>query len=248
SEFRPRNLVVAAAGNVSHEQLVEMAARAFPESEPPEAASPNGPAQMPEPRPSAPILIERKKELEQAHLIIAAPWPSARSEDRYAASLLANVIGGGTSSRLWQSIREERGLAYSVGAGASAFSDVGVFAIYAGTSPEQLDEVVDLSLAELRRAVREEVPEEELQLVKEQAVSSILLGLESSSVRAGALARQEIIHGRRISPDEVIARLEAVTVEDLRRIARAYFTSEGLALAALGDLNGFRVDRSRLEI
>ncbi|HWS98675.1 MAG TPA: pitrilysin family protein [Pyrinomonadaceae bacterium] len=248
SEFRARNLVIAAAGNVSHEQLVEMAARAFPESEPPEGASPNGPAQAQEPRPSAAIIIERKKELEQAHLIIAAPWPSARSEERFAASLLANVIGGGTSSRLWQSIREERGLAYSVGAGASAFSDVGVFAIYAGTSPEQLDEVVDLSLAELRRVVREEVPEEELQLVKEQAVSSILLGLESSSVRAGALARQEIIHGRRISPDEVISRLEAVTVEDLRRIAREYFTSEGLALAALGDLNGFRVDRSRLEI
>jgi predicted Zn-dependent peptidase len=248
SEFGPRNLVIAAAGNVSHEQLVEMAVRAFPESEPPEPASPNAPTHLPEPRPSAPILIERKKELEQAHLIIAAPWPSARSEDRFAASLLANVIGGGTSSRLWQSIREERGLAYSVGAGASAFSDIGVFAIYAGTSPEQLDQVVDLSLAELRRVVREAVPEEELQLVKEQAVSSILLGLESSSVRAGALARQEIIHGRRISPDEVISRLEAVTVDDLRRIAREYFTSEGLALAALGDLNGFRVDRARLEI
>jgi predicted Zn-dependent peptidase len=248
SEFGPRNLVVAAAGNLSHAQLVEMAERAFPESEPPEAASPNGKVQGPAPRPSSPILIERKKELEQAHLIIAAPWPSARSEDRFAASLLANVIGGGTSSRLWQAIREERGLAYSVGAGASAFSDVGVFSIYAGTSPEQLDEVLDLSLAELRRVVREEAPEEELRLVKDQAVSSILLGLESSSVRAGALARQEIIHGRRISPDEVISRLEAVTVEDMRRIARQYFTSEGLALAALGDLNGFSVERSRLEI
>ncbi len=248
SEFGPRNLVVAAAGNVEHARLVEMAVRAFPESKPPAAASPNGTAPSPAPQPSSPILIERKKELEQAHLIIAAPWPSARSEDRFAASLLANVIGGGTSSRLWQAIREERGLAYSVGAGASAFSDIGVFSIYAGTSPEQLDEVLDLSLAELRRVVREEAPEEELKLVKDQAVSSILLGLESSSVRAGALARQEIIHGRRISPDEVISRLEAVTVEDMQRIARQYFTSEGLALAALGDLNGFSVDRSRLEI
>jgi predicted Zn-dependent peptidase len=107
---------------------------------------------------------------------------------------------------------------------------------------------VDLSLLEMRRVVREQVTEEELKLVKDQSISSILLGLESSSVRAGALARQEIVHGRRISPDEVISRLEAVTVEDLQRIARAYFTSEGLALVALGDLNGFRVDRSRLEI
>jgi predicted Zn-dependent peptidase len=248
SEFQARNLVIAAAGNVEHAQLVEMAARAFSENPAPDNASAKGTDSASKPQASAPILIERKKELEQAHLIIASPWPSATSEDRFAASLLANVLGGGTSSRLWQSIREERGLAYSVGAGASAFSDIGVFTIYAGTSPKQLDEVVDLSLVELRRIVRESVAEEELQLVKDQTTSSILLGLESSSVRAGALARQEIIHGRRISPDEVISRLEAVTVADLQRIARENFTSEGLALVALGDLNGFRVDRSRLEI
>ncbi|MBA2733986.1 MAG: insulinase family protein [Acidobacteria bacterium] len=248
SEFQPRNLVIAAAGNVEHAQLVEMAARAFSENSSPDNASAEGADSASKPQASAPILIERKKELEQAHLIIASPWPSATSEDRFAASLLANVLGGGTSSRLWQAIREERGLAYSVGAGASAFSDIGVFTIYAGTSPKQLDEVVDLSLIELRRIVRESVAEEELQLVKDQTTSSILLGLESSSVRAGALARQEIIHGRRISPDEVISRLEAVTVADLQRIARENFTSEGLALVALGDLNGFRVDRSRLEI
>jgi predicted Zn-dependent peptidase len=200
------------------------------------------------PEAAAPILIERKKELEQAHLIVASPWPSARSADRYAGSLLASIIGGSTSSRLWQSIREERGLAYSVGAGASAFTDIGVFTIYAGTSPAQLDEVLELSLQELRRAVRESVTEEELRLVKDQAVSSILLGLESSSARAGALARQEIVHGRRVAPDEIISRLEAVTPEDVQRVARASFTSEGMALAALGDLNGFRVDRARLEI
>jgi predicted Zn-dependent peptidase len=247
-EFNARNLVIAAAGNVEHAQLLEMAARAFSGNQRPDSASSNGSNDTSKPQASAAILIERKKELEQAHLIIASPWPSATDEDRFAASLLANVLGGGTSSRLWQSIREQRGLAYSVGAGASAFSDIGVFTIYAGTSPKQLDEVVDLSLVELRRVVRENVAEEELQLVKDQTVSSILLGLESSSVRAGALARQEIVHGRRISPDEVISRLEAVTVEDLQRIAREYFTSEGLALVALGDLNGFRVDRSRLEI
>jgi predicted Zn-dependent peptidase len=252
-EFSPRNLVITAAGNVEHDGLVELAAAAFtgnPQTETPAPSGNvgNGGSGGSVPRPAAPILIERKKELEQAHLIIATPWPSARHKDRFAGSLLASVIGGGTSSRLWQAIREERGLAYSVGAGASAFSDIGVFTIYAGTSPEQLDEVLDLSLAELRRVVRESVSEDELQLVKDQAVSSILLGLESSSVRAGALARQEIIHGRRISPDEIINRLEAVTVEDLERVAREYFKTEQLALGALGDLNGFQVDRARLEI
>lgn len=247
-EFSPRNLVIAAAGNVDHNQLVDLAARAFSAASEIESTVGYQYDQISMPAPAAPILIERKKELEQAHLIIAAPWPSAKSEDRFASSLLANVLGGGTSSRLWQAIREERGLAYSIGAGASAFSDIGVFNIYAGTSPAQLDEVLDLALVELRRAVRDGVAEDELKLVKEQSISSILLSLESSSVRAGTLARQEILHGRRISPDEVIRRLETVTVEDLQRLAREYFTSEKLALAALGDLNGFNVDRARLEI
>jgi predicted Zn-dependent peptidase len=243
-EYAPHNLVIAAAGNVEHDQFVEMAARAFPQAK--NVSQSSGSAYV-SPSTAAPILVERKSELEQAHLIIASPWPDARSDDRYAGSLLGSVLGGGTSSRLWQAIREERGLAYSVGAGGSAFSDVGVFAIYAGTSPEHLNDVVDLSLAELRRIVRNGVSEEELQLAKDQSISSILLGLESSSSRAGALARQEIIHGRRISPDEMIQRLETVKIEDVQRIAQEYFRRP-LALGALGDLNGFQVDRARLEI
>jgi predicted Zn-dependent peptidase len=248
--YHPRNFVIAAAGNVSHAELVELAERAFAgQATPPgQHSSQEEPGASVPPRPAAPILIQRKRELEQAHLILATPWPSARDEDRYAASLLGSVIGGGTSSRLWQSVREERGLAYSVGAAAHGFTDSGMFQIYAGTSPAQLDEVLDLALAELRRVVREPVSHEELQLAKDQAVASILLGLESTSARAGSLARQEITHGRRISPDEIIARLEAVTPDSMQRVARTRFTSDTLALGALGNLNGFKVERSRLEI
>ncbi|MEJ7616755.1 MAG: pitrilysin family protein [Pyrinomonadaceae bacterium] len=242
--YQPRNLVIAAAGNLEHDALVRLAEKAFADF-----ASANE-AQQPEeaPRLASPIMIQRKKELEQAHLILSAPWPSAKSDDRYAASLLVSVLGGGTSSRLWQSVREERGLAYSVGAAASPFTDIGVFQLYAGTSPDQLDDVLELSLAELRRVVRESVDAEELRLVKDQAISSILLGLESSGARASALARQEIIHGRRIDPEYVIRRIEQVTPDDLQRIARACFTTESLGVGALGDLNGFGVDRARLEI
>lgn len=247
-EFSPRNLVVAAAGNVEHARLVKLVERGFAEATKSENRSGSRPETNSSPTPAAPILIQLKKELEQAHLIIAAPWPTARSENRYAASLLASVIGGGTSSRLWQRIREERGLAYSVGAGGSTFSDVGVFTIYAGTSPEHLNEVLDLSLQELRRVVNESVSSAELKLAKEQAISSILLGLESSSSRASALARQEIIHHRRISPEEVVKRIEAVDCEELLQVARTFFTTENLALGALGNLNGFHVDRLRLEI
>ena len=246
-EFSTFNLVVAAAGNLEHDRLVELVESSFSSSTNGDGTQPHPVSEQP-PAPAAPILIEQKKELEQAHLVIAAPWPDAKSEERYAASLLASVIGGGTSSRLWQTVREDRGLAYSVGAGGSTFSDVGVFTIYAGTSPEHVDEVVDLALAEMRRVVSESVPMEELKLAKDQALSSILLGLESSSSRVSALARQEIIHGRRISTAEIIQKIEAVNPEDLRQVARKFFTSESLALGALGNLNGFRVDRTRLQI
>src|SRR4030095_2104864 len=126
-EFSFGNLAIAAAGNIDHDRLVELVGRGFAGCGPI-----NGSGGVDDvPAAAAPILIEQKSELEQAHLIIAAPWPSARDENRYAASLLASVMGGGTSSGRWQRIREERGLAYSVGAGGSAFSDVGVFTIYA---------------------------------------------------------------------------------------------------------------------
>ena len=246
-EFSYSNFVVAAAGNVDHDRLLELVGRAFDGCESGGGVRPYA-LESGRPRPAAPILIEQKNELEQAHLVLATPWPSALNEERYAGSLLASIIGGGTSSRLWQKIREERGLAYSVGAAGSAFSDIGVFSVYAGTSPEQLDEVLDLSLKELREVVRDSVTEEELRIAQDQAISSILLGLESSSARAGTLARQEIIHGRRISPDEVIEKLRNTTVDELQEVARTYFKSETLALGALGNLNGFKVDRSRLSI
>jgi predicted Zn-dependent peptidase len=251
SAYAPRNLVITAAGNVEHDSVVALVERAFADLEnSDQAASQDSSAEEPDsvPRHSAPIFIKRKKELEQAHLLLATPWSNALDEDRYAASLLGSVIGGGTSSRLWQSVREDRGLAYSVGAAASSFADVGVFQIYAGTSPEQVDEVLELSLAELRRTVREPVGCDELQLAKDQMIASILLGLESTSARAGTLARQEIIHGRRLAPEEIIRRIEAVTPEDLLEVARARFTTEQIAFGALGDLNGFKVDRARLEI
>ncbi len=256
--YAPENLVIAAAGNINHEDLVRLAEQAFERQTARESSS-NGDSISSTSEPSnddfnrlpvahAPILIERKNDLEQAQMILAAPWVSAVDDDRYAASLLASVLGGGTSSRLWQQIREQRGLAYSVGASASGYKDTGTFYIYAGTSPDTLDEVLDLSRNELRRVVNETIDDDELRLVKDQSISSILLGLESSSARAGALARQEIIHGAYLSPDEIIKRIETVTPEDMRRIAETYFTTDKLAFGALGNLNGFEVDRERLKI
>lgn len=241
--FKPHNIVIAAAGNVEHAQIVDLAGKFFDKSQIEHFKS-----EISNPEIAAPIFLKKKRDLEQAQLIIATPFVRAGSSQRYAANLLTNIIGGGTSSRLWQAVREERGLAYSVGASAIAFQDCGIFSIYAGTSPKQLETVVDLSIAELRKIVREGVKQEELELVKQQALASILLGLESSSVRTGTLVRQEIVHGRRIETDETLANIEAVTPDDVQHLARQFFQTERIAFAALGNLNGFKIDRSRLTI
>lgn len=250
--YAPENLVIAAAGNIEHNEIVNLAEKAFASLTSHAANENHRLAASHEillpPAPAAPIVVEHKNELEQAQFLLASSWTSATHADRYAASLLASILGGGTSSRLWQSIREERGLAYSVGASASAYKDAGVFYIYAGTSPDTLDEVLDLSLHELNRIKRETVDADELRLVKDQSISSILLGLESSSARASSLARQEIIHGAHITPDEIIKRIEAVTPEDITRLAHEHFQIDKLALGALGNLNGFQVTRERLAV
>ncbi|MGI8884592.1 MAG: M16 family metallopeptidase [Pyrinomonadaceae bacterium] len=242
--FNAENLIIAAAGNVEHAQIVELANKFFDSK----AKNQEPKAKDQKPKISAPIIIKKNKNLEQAHLIIAAPFVDARSEHRYAADILANALGGGTSSRLWQKVREEKGLAYAVGASAAMYQDCGVFSIYAGTSPKQTEEVLEISLSEIRSIVKNGITAEELELVKEQSVASILLGLEDSSVRAGTLARLEMVHGRQISLEETIEKIEAVTLEEIKALAREFFQTEKIAFGALGNLNGLKIKRERLEI
>jgi len=242
--FHAGNLVIAAAGNVEHERIVELADRAFGSRTRKTEES----RQKAELKTGAPIIIHQKPDLEQAHLIIGLPFIDARNQRRYAADLLANAIGGGMSSRLWQKIREDRGLAYSVGASNAMYRDVGVFSIFAGTSPEQVGEVVDIAMAELRAVVNEGITETELELAKDQARSSVLLSLEDSASRAAALAQAEMTFGRQIPVEETLANIDAVTTDDAVALAREFFKTEAVAFAALGDLDGLKMDRDRLSL
>ena len=243
--FAPQNLVITAAGNVEHDAIAELAGRLEFRS-----ANGSGPSLVPlaSPQMAAPIVIEHKPELEQAHLIIATPFVDARDERRYAADLLANAIGGGTSSRLWQKVREERGLAYSVGASALLFSDCGMFMVSAATSPEQVEEVVDIVLDEMRWIVRNGVSADEIKLMKDQTRASILLGLEDSAGRAGSLASMEMLHGRQIPVEETLEKVEAVSEEDVKGLAEEFFKTEKIALAALGDLSDVVITRERISL
>ncbi|MCA1622888.1 MAG: insulinase family protein [Acidobacteria bacterium] len=242
--FSPQNLIIVAAGNIEHQQIVELAEKSFNFTT--EDRRPKTEDRKPEI--SSPILIKKNKNLEQAHLIIATPFVDAKSERRYAADILANALGGGTSSRLWQKVREEKGLAYSVGASAAMYQDCGVFSIYAGTSPKQTTEVLDISIAELCSVVRDGITTKELDLIKEQSIASILLGLEDSSVRAGTLARLEMVHGRQISLEETLEKIKAVSVEEVQALAREFFQTEKIAFGALGNLNGLKIKRERLNV
>jgi predicted Zn-dependent peptidase len=242
--FSPENLIIAAAGNLEHARIVELAERFFNGKA--KSRKPQTEARKPEI--SAPIVIKRNKTLEQAHLIIATPFVAATDEKRYAADILANALGGGTSSRLWQKVREEKGLAYSVGASAAMYQDCGVFSIYAGTSPHKTEEVLDISLKELRRAVKSGITKEELELMKAQSVAAILLSLEDSASRAATLARLEMVHGRQISLEETLEKIAAVSAEEVQAIAKEFFQTEKIAFGALGNLNGLKIKRERLEI
>jgi predicted Zn-dependent peptidase len=244
--YLPENIVVACAGNVEHKEIVDLAEKFF--NSPQSAISNQQSASPAKPLFAAPISLKNKSNLEQAHLIIAAPWIAANDERRYAGSLLNSILGDGNSSRLWQNVREKRGLAYSVGASVSTFEDCGIFSIYAGTSPEKLPEVVDLSIHEIRQIKQKGVSDEELNLAKEQTVSAILLGLESTSVRADALANSEIIFGRQISVEETLEKIENVDAEQVREIANDFFHTDKMALVALGNVNNLKIDRERLNV
>jgi len=242
--FSPQNLIIAAAGNLEHQQIVELAEKFFNKKI--KNLKPKTKDQRPQI--ASPIVIKRNDSLEQAHLIIATPFVAATDELRYAADILANALGGGTSSRLWQKVREEKGLAYSVGASAAMYQDCGIFQIYAGTSPHKTEEVLDISLKELRRVVKNGITKEELELMKAQSVASILLGLEDSANRAATLARLEMVHGRQIPIEETLGKIEAVTMEEVQTLAKEFFQTEKISFGALGNLNGLKIKRERLEI
>lgn len=243
--YSPENLVVACAGNVEHETVVELIERFFGQKR----AIANQKTETPDlPQIAAPIVVKNRKNLEQAHVVIAVPWISAKDERRYAASILVSILGDGNSSRLWQNIREKRGLAYNVGADSVEFEDCGMFSIYAGCSPEKVGEVVDLSIAELRKIKNEGVTIQELELAKEQITASILLGLEDSASRAEILAQQEITHGRQIPVEESLEKFNRVTIREIQELAKEFFQTEKIALGALGNLNNLKIKREKLNV
>jgi len=242
--FTAGNLVIAAAGNLEHTSLLELVQSAnFALKVPKEDKLK---PELSTPAPSAPLSINNRPDLEQVHFVFATPTVGGRDQRRYAADLLASILGGGSSSRLWQKVREERGLTYSIGAGAVMFRDCGYLSVSGSASPDHMDEITDIVMAELKALVDSNVLDDELQLQKDQARAAILLALEDSASRAASLAQSEMIHGRQIAVEETLSNIEAVTKDEIRAVAEEFFKAENIAFAAIGDVDGISVGRDDL--
>jgi predicted Zn-dependent peptidase len=239
--FHAGNMVFSAAGNLQHDEFVQAVAEKFA---PLHSGQPIG--ELPAPLSSARILLKNKKALEQVQICLGVPAPPITDENRYATLILNTVLGGGMSSRLFQTIREERGMAYSVFSDLSPYRDTGTLCVYAGTSANKAVETIDLILAEFRKLKEEMLPEEELTRAKDQLKGNILMGLESSNSRMANLARQEIYFGQFFTAEEITARLDAVEAAQVQAMARRLFDPDRIAVTLLGRLDGIKLNRTRL--
>jgi predicted Zn-dependent peptidase len=223
-------IVLAAAGNVSHERLVELFAGRRPALDGTRQAPRRAPMNR-LPRPGYRFLRRRT---EQYHVVLAAPGIARDDETRYAVSLLDAILGGSASSRLFQEIRELRGMAYSVYTFGSQYAETGQVGIYVGTREDNVVEALGVIGAELARVRDERVGEDELRRAREHVKGRLALSMESTGARMNRLGRSVLMGTPLLTLDETIERLQAVTREDLERLAGELYPTSGMSVAAIG--------------
>ena len=236
------NLIVAVAGNVEHDHVRDLLARSF------EGLPRLNEALVDQPPRVVPHVLIRNKELEQSHVCLGTSGYQQDHEDRYASYVLNTVLGGSMSSRLFQNVREKRGLAYAVFSGLSAYRDAGSVTIYAGCANDAVGELIDVVITELRRLKDETLPESELRRAKDHLKGSLMLNLESTSSRMSHLARQEIYFDRQVGLDETLGGVEQVSADDVQRVARDLFADGALSATVLGAVNGLQLPPERLSL
>ncbi len=231
------SMVLSAAGAVDHAQLVALAEDRF-------AGLPSAP--LPDPQRAHYIGgdVRERRKLMEAQILLGFEGLPYASDDFHAVQILASLLGGGMSSRLFQEVREKRGLCYSIYSFHWSFADTGLFGIHAATGAGDIDELMPVLLGELERA-SQDISEQELSRARAQMRASLLMSLESPAARAGQLARQMLLFGRPIAVDELVARIDAVSVAKLRDLAQQIFTGSVPTLAAIGPIDKL-ADRSRI--
>jgi predicted Zn-dependent peptidase len=217
AHYRPRNVVVAAAGAVDHDRICTLVTEAL------QADGGGGPPRSVPPAPAG-GRVDEGRDTEQAHLCVAVPGPDRDDEDRHAMSIVEHVLGGGMSSRLFQSIREERGLAYSVYSYHLGFEGTGALAVYAGTSPEQAPEVLAMIEDELDRVSTVGITADELEAARGHLRGSMALGLEDSGARMGRIGHSQLVHGRVLDVEEIERRMTALSLDEVNEVARRWLS------------------------
>jgi predicted Zn-dependent peptidase len=240
--YAASHLVVVAAGHLEHPRLRDMVGHAF-------ASLPLRPKRAGTSAPEiTPGVISRHKDIEQSHVCLGTrAYPLAHA-DRHVLYVLNTILGGSMSSRLFQHIREERGLAYAVFSNLTTYSDAGMFTVYAGCASDKVNEVIDLTLAELSIMAKTDVPADELRRAKDHLKGSLMLGLESTSSRMSHLARQELYFGKQFTLDQTLDSIEAVTADDVARVARDLFLGGDLVATVVGPRDGQSPVASRLKV
>jgi predicted Zn-dependent peptidase len=239
--FLAGNMVFSAAGNLQHDAFVELVARHF-SSLSSGMISSDSVAPTVTPR----IHLRNKKSLEQVQLCLGVPAPPVADASRYTTLLLNTILGGGMSSRLFQTVREERGLVYSIYSDLNPYRDTGTLCVYAGTSADRALQVIDLVMEEFRRLKTEPLQAGELRRAKDQLKGNLLLSLESSMSRMSNLARQQMYFERFFGLEEILDRVESVSEEQVMNMATRLFQPERVAVTLLGRLDGLHLNRNQL--
>jgi predicted Zn-dependent peptidase len=237
--YAPNAVVVAAAGNVEHDALVELFARAF--------ESFKGAAVLPTPQKPAltPTTLVKSKKTEQAYIVLGTRGVSARDDRRFILSVMDTILGSGMSSRLFQEVREKRGLAYTVYSFQQPYRDAGLFAVSCGTSPSSVQECVNVIVDQLRLLAEKGVSDAELRLAKEHLKGSLTLSLESTSGRMMRLGRGELALGYFLTTEEIEARIDAVQKEQVLALASELLRPEHIGLCVLGPIENVTLDWRR---
>ena len=235
--YGPRNMVVAAAGNIEHERLVDLVERSLAAGIP--AGEPEPPS--PAPQVAVPRVCFHRKETEQVHICLGGPGIARADDRRFALRVLDTLLGGASSSRLFQEVREKRGLAYSVFSYSSQYVDSGQVAVYVGTRPDNVGEALQVIGDELGRLQTEAIGADELERAKENVKGRTALALESTSTRMNRLGSSILTGVPVLTPDEIMQAIDAVTVDDVGALARGLFDPAALSAAGVGgDEDAFR--------
>jgi predicted Zn-dependent peptidase len=229
--YRPENIVIAAAGAVDHDQIVALAREHTPS-----ATAPDGhPALLvPAPKVPAPARRFERKDTEQFHVCVGGLGISRHDERRFGLRVLDTIFGGTSSSRLFQEIRERRGLAYSVYSFTGSYQDGGQIGLYLGTRGENLGEALGIVATELERLIDEPATTEELDRAKENLKGRVLLGLESTGARMNRLGSELLADAPLLSLDEIVSAIDAVSIDELRELSSQLWAPERLSFAGIG--------------